>query len=396
MSLVLAGVRKLYPEFELRLDLAVGPGELLTLLGPSGCGKTTTLRMVAGFLEPDTGRIEIAGRPVDGVPPHLRGTGIVFQDYALFPHLSVSGNVAFGPRMHGWPPARTGERVRELLRLVHLEGYERRKVTRLSGGEQQRVALARALAPEPGLLLLDEPLSALDAKLRRSLRAEIRRIQRETRLTTLYVTHDQEEALALSDRVAVMRRGRIEQIGTPWEVYHRPSSLFVAGFVGEANLLPGRLAGGADAGDVDAGEAAPGWARVRTELGDFRVPGEAAGACPAPGAAGGEVYLFFRPEKCRLAGALPVPSAGGRAAENRFRAEVLSTEYLGDAFRAEMRADGRGGGGRRLVIRSADPPRRGEVLEIAVDARDCWLLPAPAAPPGDVGTALRPKLVTLG
>ncbi len=378
MSLRLEGVRKLYPEFELRLDFTVQTGELLTLLGPSGCGKTTTLRMVAGFLQPDAGRIEIAGRPVERTPPHLRGIGIVFQDYALFPHLNVFDNVAFGPRMHGWSARRTRDRVRMLLRLVRLQGFEGRRVTTLSGGEQQRVALARALAPGPRLLLLDEPLSALDAGLRRSLREEIRRIQDELRLTTLYVTHDQEEALALSDRIAVMREGRIEQIGTPQEVYHRPANLFVAGFVGEANLLPGRLADSEDAArSSDAPSAAPavagaggGFVRVQTALGVFRAAGGpgAAGYGPAGRPAGGAapVILFFRPERCRLG-----------AGENRIRGEVESVEYLGGGLRLALRA-----GGHRLVLRAPDAPgldrapRRGEPAELGFDARDCWLLPA--------------------
>jgi ABC-type Fe3+/spermidine/putrescine transport system ATPase subunit len=364
VSLRLSGVRKLYPEFELALDFEVAKGELLTLLGPSGCGKTTTLRMVAGFISPDAGRIEIGGAQVERLPPHRRGVGIVFQDYALFPHLSVAGNVGFGPRMHGWSARRTRERVRALLRIVRLEGYERRKVATLSGGEQQRVALARALAPGPGLLLLDEPLSALDARLRHNLRAEIRRIQDELRLTTLYVTHDQEEALALSDRVAVMRAGRIEQIGPPREVYHRPRNLFVAGFVGAANLIPGRLAG------LDGRRV-----RVRTELGVLRAPGEAlpdgiAAEGAAAGGAGGTV-LFVRPERCRI-------GRGG----NRVRGRVESVEYLGGSVRLEVQA-----GERRLRVELPDSaagkegmPARGETVEIGFEVEDCWLLPGPDGP----------------
>ena len=190
MGLRLQRVLKLYSDFRLELDFEVRPGELLTLLGPSGCGKSTTLRIVAGFISPDRGEILMGGRRIDGLPPHRRGIGIVFQDYALFPHLSVADNVAFGPHVQGWSGARAAARVEELLGLVSLGGYGRRKVTLLSGGEQQRVALARALAPNPKLLLLDEPLSALDARLRQGLRGEIRRIQRELGLTTVYVTHD--------------------------------------------------------------------------------------------------------------------------------------------------------------------------------------------------------------
>ncbi len=241
MSLRLQGVRKSYPEFTIHLDLQARRGEMLTLLGPSGCGKTTSLRLVAGFLHPEAGRILIGGKSVEGEPPHRRRIGIVFQDYALFPNLNVLDNVCFGPAVQGWERGRSRARGRELLELVHLAGYERRRVNTLSGGERQRVALARALAPRPRLLLLDEPLSALDAKLRRSLRQEIQAVQRELAVTTVYVTHDQEEALAISDRIAVMRAGRIEQIGSPEEVYRRPASLFVAGFIGQANLIPGTV-----------------------------------------------------------------------------------------------------------------------------------------------------------
>ncbi|RKX99958.1 MAG: ABC transporter ATP-binding protein, partial [Spirochaetes bacterium] len=214
MGLIVKKLQKAYPEFFMDISLEVKKGELLTLLGPSGCGKTTTLNLIAGFLNPDTGQIILNGEDITNLPPHKRKIGIVFQDYALFPHMNVYKNIAFGLKMSGIDEKRIRKRVEELLRLTKLESYEKRSVTTLSGGEQQRVALARALAPNPELLLLDEPLSALDAKLRKELRGEVRRIIKEIDLTTIYVTHDQEEAMALSDRIAVMKDGKIEQTGT--------------------------------------------------------------------------------------------------------------------------------------------------------------------------------------
>ncbi|HDL85073.1 MAG TPA: ABC transporter ATP-binding protein, partial [Candidatus Acetothermia bacterium] len=208
------------------LDLTLAEGEILALLGPSGCGKTTTLRLIAGFDRPDQGTIVLHGRDLLPLPPEKRKIGFVFQNYALFPHMTVAQNIAYGIR---YAPRHT-ERVRELIVLVDLSGLERRYPRELSSGQCQRVALARALAPQPRLLLLDEPLSALDAKLRESLRREIRRIQQEVKLATLHVTHDQDEAMAISDRMAVMHAGRIEQIGTPSEIYSHPESAFVASF----------------------------------------------------------------------------------------------------------------------------------------------------------------------
>ncbi|HUF13376.1 MAG TPA: ABC transporter ATP-binding protein [Longimicrobiales bacterium] len=212
-------------------------GELLVLLGPSGCGKTTTLRMIAGFEQPDSGRIQIEGRDVTGEPPRQRSTGMVFQNYALFPHLDVFENVAFGLKARGAARAEIAERVREVLALVDLDGYATRRVQALSGGQQQRVALARALAPRPPVLLLDEPLSNLDAALRERTRTELRALLHRLDMTAVFVTHDQEEAFALADRIAVMRAGRVEQIGTPERLYREPVSEFVAGFLGRANFL---------------------------------------------------------------------------------------------------------------------------------------------------------------
>lgn len=225
------------------VSLEAADGEMLSILGPSGCGKTTLLRIVAGLLKPDSGEVLFDGKAITDVPPEKRGVGMVFQNYALFPNMTVAENISFGLMVRGMKRPEMDKRVAKLLELVGLSGYEKRRTEQLSGGEMQRVALARALAPGVGLLLLDEPLSALDAKLRSGLRHEIRRIQRETGVSAIYVTHDQEEALSISDRVAVMSTARIEQTGTPAEIYDHPETEFVASFVGEANMLDGTVAG---------------------------------------------------------------------------------------------------------------------------------------------------------
>ena len=224
------------------VSLAIAPGEFFTLLGPSGCGKTTLLRLLAGFEHPDGGDVRLDGRSVLGEPPNRRPVNILFQSYALFPHMSVAANVSFGLESRGLRGAAVRERVAAMLALVRLEALAARRPAQLSGGQQQRVALARALAPAPRLVLLDEPLSALDPKLRREMQGELKRIQRETGVAFLLVTHDQEEALSMSDRIAVMEGGRVRQIGTPAEIHAAPSCRFVADFMG-ANVLPGALAG---------------------------------------------------------------------------------------------------------------------------------------------------------
>ena len=223
------------------LSLTINDGESVCLLGPSGCGKTTTLNVIAGFLHPESGSVAVDGRPMEAIPPNKRNMGMVFQSYALFPHLTVQANVAFGLQMRRTERAELRDRVSKALRLVHLTGFEERYPKELSGGQQQRVALARALAINPSVLLLDEPLSNLDAKLRQQVRDEIVDIQRRTQVTMIFVTHDQEEALAISDRVAVMRLGELQQYGPPEEIYRRPLNEFVAGFVGDANFFRGEL-----------------------------------------------------------------------------------------------------------------------------------------------------------
>ena len=219
------------------VDLEIAEGEFFALLGPSGCGKTTLMRLLAGFEAPDAGRILLAGQDIAGLPPHRRPSSMMFQTYALFPHLNVEQNVGFGLRQQGWDRARTAARVAQMLRLVRLEGVERRKPDQLSGGQRQRVALARALAPEPKILLLDEPLAALDRRLREDTQLELKSLQRALGLTFMIVTHDQDEAMVVADRLAVMADGRIAQVGPPKEVYERPASRFVGEFLGEANLF---------------------------------------------------------------------------------------------------------------------------------------------------------------
>jgi putative spermidine/putrescine transport system ATP-binding protein len=235
----LIGVSKRYGDVVAvdSLDLAVKRGEFFTLLGPSGSGKTTTLRMIAGFEEPDAGRVELAGRDVTGLPPYDRSVNTVFQDYALFPHMTVGENVQYGLRVKGVGKEERRRRASEALATVRLAGYEQRKPNQLSGGQQQRVALARAIVNEPRVLLLDEPLGALDLKLREQMQVELNAIQAQVGITFIYVTHDQEEALTMSDRIAVFNGGHIEQIGAPTEIYERPDNAFVAGFVGVSNLL---------------------------------------------------------------------------------------------------------------------------------------------------------------
>lgn len=221
------------------INLDIHDKEFVTLLGPSGCGKTTTLRIIGGFLEPDSGIVTFEGKKINHVPPYKRNVNTVFQRYALFPHLNVYENIAFGLRVKKMPDAEIKKRVGEMLELVNLRGYEKRNISRLSGGQQQRVAIARALVNQPKVLLLDEPLGALDLKLRQEMQIELKKIQQSLEITFIYVTHDQEEALAMSDRVVVMNHGNILQIGTPVDIYNEPKNAFVADFIGESNILPG-------------------------------------------------------------------------------------------------------------------------------------------------------------
>ena len=271
-------------------SLVIEPGEFVTLLGPSGCGKTTTLRMIAGFESPDEGEIYLGDEAINALTPNKRDTAMVFQSYALLPHYNVFDNVAYGLKLRHVPKEEIRERVMKILDLVELTGMEGRMTNQLSGGQQQRVALARALVIEPSVLLFDEPLSNLDAKLRVTMRTEIRRIQQEVGITAIYVTHDQSEAMALSDRIIIMRSGVVEQIGTPQEIYYHPVNEFVADFIGEANFLKGRLEALSD---------------NRAQL---NVSGDICHAAPVPGMEVGKDYtIVLRPEAASLAeeGGLP-------------------------------------------------------------------------------------------
>jgi spermidine/putrescine transport system ATP-binding protein len=258
------------------VSLRIEGNEFFTLLGPSGCGKTTLLRLIGGFEAPSTGRIQIDAQDVAVLPPQKRPVNTVFQSYALFPHMTVAGNVTFGLEMCGWRKAEIAARVEEVLTLVHLDGFGGRRPAQLSGGQQQRVALARALAPRPKVLLLDEPLSALDLKLRKEMQGELKRLQRETGITFVLVTHDQEEALAMSDRIAVMRDGLVLQVGTPQAIYDNPNSRFVADFIGEANLVPGHVLGRSEALTVAVRPERVTLARLNGHA--ARAKGEVAGA----------------------------------------------------------------------------------------------------------------------
>jgi spermidine/putrescine transport system ATP-binding protein len=290
------------------IDLEVRDGEFFSLLGPSGCGKTTTLRMIGGFEQPTSGKIELMGEDVTWLPAYRRNVNTVFQNYALFPHLTIFENVAFGLRRKGVKATEIKSRVTEMLRLVELPGYERRKPTQISGGQAQRVALARALINRPGVLLLDEPLGALDLKLRKQMQVELKRIQAEVGITFIYVTHDQEEAMTMSDRIAVMNRGRYEQLGDPEGLYERPTTRFVAGFLGISNLLPATISGSEGSYAI-------------VNLGDearLRVPGSLVNGRRA-------IEIGVRPEKIRLHKEDAPPPTGS----NELFGTVVHASYLG-------------------------------------------------------------------
>jgi spermidine/putrescine transport system ATP-binding protein len=302
------------------VTLSIAEGEFFSLLGPSGCGKTTTLRMIAGFEVPDEGRILLQGRDVTKVPPNRRPVNMVFQQYALFPHMSIYDNVAFGLKVKRVPRSEHRARIDEILRVVALEGLERRRPRQLSGGQQQRVALARALVNRPAALLLDEPLGALDVKLRKQMQLELKRIQHELRTTFVYVTHDQEEAMAMSDRIAVMNGGRVEQIAGPREIYEQPSTAFVADFIGSLNALPFRvdeLVGRYGVMRVGEGE------RVVVTL-------------PSGARTGDQLRVAVRPERVSIG----KPDVSTAEAGSRLEGTISEIVYLGmyTQFHVETRA----------------------------------------------------------
>jgi putative spermidine/putrescine transport system ATP-binding protein len=334
------------------ISFEVQEGEFFSLLGPSGCGKTTTLRCIAGFEGLSGGSIRLRGGRLDDKPPHRRDIGLVFQNYALFPHLSVFDNIAFGLRLRRVGKVEIAERVDRILRLVDLPEMARRFPAQLSGGEQQRVAIARSLVLEPRILMFDEPLSNLDFKLRVQMRDELKNLQRRLGKTAIYVTHDQTEALVLSDRIAVLSHGRIEQIGTPREIYERPATAFVAEFIGSSNLFPGRIVGQNGAG-----------ALVETETG-LRL------TCEADRVRGTEVSVLLRPERIR------VQPPGTGAETNCFAARVIEVTYLGEDLHLGLEL------ARGQVLRAAlknTGTARGwapaQAVEIVVDPADLRLLP---------------------
>ncbi|RXH33365.1 spermidine/putrescine ABC transporter ATPase [Bradyrhizobium nanningense] len=327
-------------------SLDVRRGELLCLLGPSGCGKTTTLRIVAGFVEPTSGTVSINGVDMTHQPPYRRDTGMVFQSYALFPHMTIAENIAFGLENLKWPRKEREKRVEEMLKLVELPHLAKRLPSQLSGGQQQRIALARALAMRPALLLLDEPFSNLDAQLRVRVREELREVVRRVGVTTLFVTHDQEEALTMSDRIVVMNAGQVEQIGTPGEIYEAPATAFVAKFIGWCSLLKGAV--GSDG--------------AFTSSAGLRLPGN---WTAGPGTA------VIRPEHVRL--------SSDDAAATSHRARVLQTHYYGGATRVVLDVHGE-----QLTMQERFSfgryPKAGDLLDISINARDVRIIAANETP----------------
>ena len=329
--IVLDGVKKRFGSFTAveRAHFSIDRGEFFAMLGPSGCGKTTTLKMIAGFEQPSEGRVVLESVDVSRTPPYKRNVNTVFQQYALFPHMTVAENVAFGPKSKKVPKSEYTRRVAEMLEVVRLGDFAHRRPTQLSGGQQQRVALARALVNYPSALLLDEPLAALDLKLREAMQFELKRIQREVGITFVFVTHDQGEALTMSDRIAVMNEGRVEQIGTPEDIYHRPASLFVASFIGTANLLPGDLAG-RDGDDVLVRLEAGG--TIRASGGGTSV--DDVGARPE----GSPVSVMLRPERLLVSNE---PTGAGISDGRRLSGTVEDLVFQGASARLSLRlADG--------------------------------------------------------
>jgi len=352
VAVELAGVTKRFGQFvavdDLTLDIY--EGEFFSLLGPSGCGKTTTLRMIAGFEEPTEGGISVAGDPVRGVPPYRRPVNTVFQSYAIFPHLNVFDNVAFGLRRAGVKGEELRERVIDACEMVQLSGFEKRKPNMLSGGQQQRVALARALVNRPRVLLLDEPLGALDLKLRKEMQLYLKDLQHEVGITFIYVTHDQEEALTMSDRIAVMNEGKVQQVADPPTLYERPNNRFVADFIGQTNVFSGTIE------SVDGSRVtlvSPSGEKVEATAGEVEV------------GIGEEAQATVRPEKVRFGG----------EGDNVSTVKIRQIAYLGVStqYIAEL------SGGEKLVLyrqnfSEEDNPEIGDEAQVAWDARNCLIL----------------------
>ena len=354
VSVSLEGVTKLFGDTRAVDDvtLELKGGELFFLLGPSGCGKTTCLRIVAGFYQPDAGTLRFNERVMNRVPPHLRNTGMVFQNYALWPHMTVVENVAYGLRLRKLPAAERTERVDRALEVVRMSEHAGKHPNQLSGGQQQRIALARALVIEPDVLLLDEPLSNLDAKLRGQMRYEIKRIHAEVGTTALYVTHDQIEALSMADRLAIMHDGRIEQVGTPREIYNAPVNRFVAQFVGDTNFVDGAV----------AAEARDGRIAVRTGLGELTCS-----APPESVAPDIPVTCSMRPESLSIHARAP-------EGPNEFPARIAGLTYLGDTEEYELMAAGELSLRAVMLNPGSDAPQAGSEVTVSVAAEDIAVL----------------------
>jgi ABC-type Fe3+/spermidine/putrescine transport system ATPase subunit len=347
------GVFKSYPELDVQLDFAVSAGELVSILGPSGSGKTTTLRMVAGFERPERGRVLVDGRDVTAVAPEKRRVGFVFQDYTLFPHMDVFHNVAYGLKVRGESREETARAAARYLDLVGLGGFGARSVQTLSGGEQQRIAIARSLAASPLILLLDEPFSSIDTVLRRDLRRQLLELQKELGITLVFVTHNQEEALAISDRVVVMREGRIVQAGTPAELYDRPSSRFVAAFVGDASFIDG------------VAESSDGGAVVVRSFGAVALRASAGGVPVAPGA---EVSVMVRPSRLRFL-------AAGAAGPNCFPVRIAEREYYGHYHEYACEVALPAAAGARVVVYDGESRELGTSASVSFRSEDALVLP---------------------
>ncbi len=350
-TLRLDGINKFYGAVQVlrNIDLDIAQGEFVSLLGPSGCGKTTTLRCIAGFETVDQGRIFFGSRDMTRAMPEHRDLGMVFQSYALFPHMTVTENLSFGLEVRKIPAADRARRIAAVLEMVRLTGYEKRFPRELSGGQQQRVALARALVIEPSVLLLDEPLANLDASLRDDMRFFIRDLQQRVGITTIYVTHDQSEAMVMSDRIVVMNRGVIEQCGRPREIYERPASQMVAGFIGQSNTVPGHVAGRENGAYL-----------VKTAEGPIRSLG--------PDGLSGEVQVMIRPENITTDAGAGIPAA------NMLAGRVVKSVYQGNG--CILGIESAGGTAFTTHVSADSPLGAGAAVTIGFDARQAWAIPA--------------------